>query len=271
MMVHLGVSSQCHCQVHASTMSWSTPPMVTGRPCVQQLSYMAAFTQADLLELLSLYGHSNGHPFSQPSFWGIYTLTKHLRNAIAKGKSSSNHYYSGAMLMESRMQCWSLAEFFLKQNFLKMCRKRIGWHHTLSYIFQTFRQVSKGTLRATCHIFTPMGNSRNFRHRMGHKHTDELQEQLRQGELRPVCEDRKRAVAGHSNSRSFVWKHGGHVCSVFEIYAWIFQMLQVSDPLKIVFHPSRSSSKKKSCNCRIQAWQFFSPRRRVWKTTTLTH
>lgn len=34
----------------------------------------------------------------------------------------------------------------------------------------------------------------------------------------------------------------------------MFQMLRVSDPSNIVFHPSRRSSKKTSaCNCRIQA------------------
>lgn len=39
--------------------------------------------------------------------------------------------------------------------------------------------------------------------------------------------------------------------------------------IQIVFHPSRRSSKKTSaCNCRIQAWQFFSRKGgRVWKTT----
>ena len=82
--------------------------------------------------------------------------------------------------------------------------------HTLSYIvihlpdFST--QVSQGTFfeRRPPHLHS-LKNSRNFRHRMGHKHTDELQEQLRQGELRPVCEDRKRVIAGHSSSRSCVY------------------------------------------------------------------
>lgn len=30
---------------------------------------------------------------------------------------------------------------------------------------------------------------RNFRHRMGHRHTDHLQQLLREGHLRPVCEE----------------------------------------------------------------------------------
>ena len=66
-------------------------------------------------------------------------------------------------------------------------------HCQTYYILQTFqnrfqRVTSEG---AILHTSSHPQNSRNFRHRMGHKHTDELQEELRQGELRPVCEDRK--------------------------------------------------------------------------------
>lgn len=45
---------------------------------------------------------------------------------------------------------------------------------------------SKCTIPSIPSILRP---PRNFRHRMGHRYTDELQELLRQGQLRPVCEE----------------------------------------------------------------------------------
>ena len=61
------------------------------------------------------------------------------------------------------------------------------------------------------HPIHPIHPPRNFRHRMGHRYTDELQELLWQGQLRPVCEagdpsDRTKVVG---TKTSFYQQKGG--------------------------------------------------------------
>ncbi|CAL1132674.1 unnamed protein product, partial [Cladocopium goreaui] len=81
---------------------------------------------------------------------------------------------------------------------------RIGEAVLPSSLYQRLRGASlvlhldvAFALRATrsLELYGPFGAEalcsavENFRHRMGHRYTDELQELLRQGQLRPVCEE----------------------------------------------------------------------------------
>ena len=97
------------------------------------------------------------------------------------------------------------------------------------------------------HPIHPIHPPRNFRHRMGHRYTDELQELLRQGQLRPVCEagdpsDRTKVVG---TKTSFYQQKGGeqidklgHLCSEM---IWWYEMSHL-DQRKCVVLPAKFGS-----------------------------